>query len=103
MSESDPDIAKCKGCGCCTSFSSIHLLAVTLEQLALNTPMEISPRRRGARRDHTLAHFRTLRITSLTPISQPLLNPIGALRVHGFRLRIQASPLIDFSEAFEKK
>ena len=51
MSESDPDIAKCR-----------------------------------ARRDHTLAHFRTLRITSLTPISQPLLNPIGALRVHGFRL-----------------
>ena len=50
MSESDPDIAKCR-----------------------------------ARRDHTLAHFRTLRITSLTPISQPLLNPIGALRVHGFR------------------
>ena len=36
MSESNPDIAECKVCGFCTSFSFIHLLAMTLEQQVLS-------------------------------------------------------------------
>ena len=46
------------------------------------------PRPPRAHRDHTLAHFRTLSITSLSLISQHLHNPIDALRVHGLSFSV---------------